>query len=280
MSEAETLPTRRDEAWRYSDTDTAAKLWPVEAERIEVAAGENLDWQILLAPGADDEGSQRVDQAFGGESKASHRFESGDIADDEAIVRRLEVSVGEGGRFALHALLAGGKLNRLAIDVTLAKGAHFELGGITLGGGNSLREIVTHVTHAEPDGTSNQVIRSVHWGQGTGNFLGQIDVVRHAQKTDAAQDFKGLLLEKGASVNAVPQLEIFADDVQCAHGAAIGQLDENAAYYMAARGIPPKLARKLLVQAFVGDAFVAIEDEELHDRMLQAALDALEDRAP
>ncbi len=79
----------------------------------------------------------------------------------------------------------------------------------------------------------NQVVRAVHWGTATGNFLGRIEVARDAQKTDAAQDFKGLILEKGASANAKPELEIFADDVKCAHGAAIGQMDDAAAFYMA-----------------------------------------------
>ncbi len=118
--------------------------------------------------------------------------------------------------------------------------------------------------------------RGVHWGQGTGNFLGRIDVARDAQKVDAKQDFKGLLLEKGASVNSVPQLEIYADDVKCAHGATVGQLDEQARYYMAARGLPPETARKLLVRAFLGDAFVALEDEEESERLMDVALGKLD----
>src|SRR5690606_35522732 len=124
--------------------------------------------------------------------------------------------------------------------------------------------------------TSNQVVRSVHWGKGTRNFLGQIDVVSDAQKTDAAQSFKGLLLEKGASVNAVQQLEIFADDVKCAHGASVGQLDETARFYMAARGLSPELSRRLLVQAFIGDAFVALDDEAERERLMGIALAKLD----
>jgi Fe-S cluster assembly protein SufD len=160
--------------------------------------------------------------------------------------------------------------------VTLGKGAHFEFGGVTVGGRDTVREFVTRVVHAEPEGTSNQTVRSVHWGQGTGNFLGNIEVARDAQKTDAAQSFKGLLLEKGASVNAVPQLEIFADDVKCAHGATVGQLDEAARFYMAARGLSPEAARRLLVQGFIGDAFVALGDEEARERLMRAALDKLD----
>ena len=77
--------------------------------------------------------------------------------------------------------------------------------------------------------------------------------------------------------NAVPQLEIFADDVKCAHGATVGQLDETARFYMAARGLPPEAAKRLLVRAFIGDALVALEDEGEQERLLEAALDALGD---
>jgi Fe-S cluster assembly protein SufD len=160
--------------------------------------------------------------------------------------------------------------------VTLHEGAHFELGGVTIGGGSATREIVTRVNHAEPNATSNQVVRSVHWGTATGNFLGRLAVARDAQKTDAAQNFRAILLNRGASANAKPELEIFADDVKCAHGAAIGQLDQAAAYYMAARGIPPEAARKLLVQAFIADALAAIEDRRIADRMLERALEQLD----
>ena len=159
----------------------------------------------------------------------------------------------------------------------LARGAHFQFGGVTIGGGEATHEFVTRTIHAEPEATSAQVVRAVHWGTATGNFLGRIDVARDAQKTDAAQDFKALLLERGASANAKPELEIFADDVKCAHGAAIGQMDEAARYYMAARGIPPEAARKLLVRAFVADAFVALEDDSERERLTDAALGALGD---
>jgi Fe-S cluster assembly protein SufD len=117
----------------------------------------------------------------------------------------------------------------------------------------------------------------VHWGCSTGNFLGRIEVAEGAQQTDAAQNFKAILLEKGASANAKPELEIFADDVKCAHGAAIGALDEGEAFYMAARGIPPEIARKLLVRAFIADAFKAVADEAQRDELLEKALAALDE---
>ncbi|WBY17029.1 SufD family Fe-S cluster assembly protein [Erythrobacteraceae bacterium WH01K] len=250
MPEATSFPTRKDEAWRYSDTDALASL----------DLGTFDDWSDIDVPA--------------GET----RREIVTIAepDDGTQLRRLRVKIGEGARFELFGVIAAAQLGRVELVVHLERGAHFEMGGITVGGRDTTREFVSHVVHAHPEATSNQTVRAVHWGQGTGNFLGRIDVVRDAQKTDAAQDFKGLLLEKGASVNAVPQLEIFADDVQCAHGATVGQLDENARFYMAARGLSPELSRRLLVQAFLGDAMAGLGDEDEAEALLRIALDKLD----
>ena len=243
------LPTTRDEAWRYADPVALAELRP-----------EALDaWKdVTLAAGETRRHCTVLDDAWPG-------------------VHRVRLSVGEGARAEIFAIASASAYTRLEVEVRLARGAHFQFGGVTIGGGEATREFVTRTVHAEPEATSHQVVRAVHWGTATGNFLGRIDVARGAQKTDAAQDFKGLLLERGASANAKPELEIFADDVKCAHGAAIGQMDEMAGYYMAARGIPPETARKLLVRAFVADAFVALADDAERERLMDAALAALGD---
>ena len=254
MTESILLPTRKDEAWRYSDTDALAGMDFGRFDQwrdIDVPAGETFRDCIVIA----DEGG----------------------VSDETLLQRLRVRVGKGARCELFAVIASGRLGRVETVVMLDEGAHFEFGGVTVGGRDTTLEFVTRLAHEHPGATSNQVVRSVHWGQGTGNFLGRIDVARDAQKTDAAQSFKGLLLEKGASANCVPQLEIYADDVKCAHGATVGQLDEQARYYMAARGITPDRARRLLVQAFIGDAFVALgDDEEARERLMGVALDKLD----
>ena len=242
------LPTRKDEAWRYAAIEKLQAGALDDTVAIDVDAGETRREILVIS----------------------------DDNPDEKAIQRLVVRVGEGARFELFGVIASRDYARIDVDVTLARGAHFEMGGITVGGRDTVREFVTRTVHAEPEGSSNQTVRAVHWGKGTGNFLGEIDVVRHAQKTNAAQDFKGLLLEKGASVNAVPQLEIFADDVQCAHGAAVGQLDEAARYYMAARGLPPEAARRLLVQAFIGDAMVALDDDTVREQLMQSALVEME----
>ena len=243
------LPTRRDEDWRYADAEALAGLTLADLEvwhEAELAPGEMRRKCLIL------------DDEFPG-------------------LHRVRLTVGEGARAEIFAVASAGAYTRLEVVVRLARGAHFEFGGVTIGGGEATREFVTRVEHAQPEATSHQVVRAVHWGQATGNFLGRIEVARDAQKTDAAQDFKGLILERGASANAKPELEIFADDVKCAHGAAIGQMDETARFYMAARGIPPEEARKLLVRAFIADAFVALEDDSERDKLLDAALEALGD---
>ncbi len=243
------LPTIKDEEWRYADFDVVGQFAP-----------ETIDnWQEIAVPAGE---TMRECMVIDG---------------SDPFMRRIRISVGAGGRAELFAVNACADYARLEVQVTLAEGAHFEFGGVTIGGGDAVREFVTRTCHGAPDATSNQVVRAVHWGQATGNFLGRIDVGRDGQRTDAAQDFKGLLLEKGASANAKPELEIYADDVKCAHGAAIGQMDEMARFYMASRGLAPDVARRLLIRAFIADAFAALEDEGEAERMFAAALDVLED---
>ena len=246
------LPTNRDEDWRYSDGDFLAASNPRAIHH----------WRTLDVP-AGETRFEYMAQSSGPEAKGS--------------VDRLRVHVGAGGRFESFRLIGGHAYERVELEVTLEDGAHFEFGGVTMGGGNATQEFVTRTIHAAPNATSNQTVRAVQWGRSTGNFLGRIEVARDAQKTDAAQNFRALLLEKGATANTKPELEIFADDVQCAHGAAIGQMDEMARYYMASRGLPPAAARKLLVQAFIGDAFVECSDADVRERMMEAALEKLEE---
>ena len=252
MNDLATLPTTRDEDWRYADGDYLASSKP-----------ELLNyWRELEVPA--------------GETRVEHGFHHGS-EDARGSTDRLRVRIGEGARFESFQIIAGGQYRRVELEVHLEEGAHFEFGGVTIGGGDKVQEFVTRAIHAKPGATSHQVVRAVQWCKATGNFLGRIEVARDAQKTDAAQDFKALLLERGATANAKPELEIFADDVQCAHGAAIGQLDEMAAYYMAARGLDPATARKLLVQGFIGDAFIGLADDATREGMMEKALEALDE---
>ncbi|MFV0644553.1 MAG: SufD family Fe-S cluster assembly protein [Sphingomonadaceae bacterium] len=245
------LPTPKDEEWRYADLPALKALAPSALD----------DWkEIRLIAGE----TRRKTLILGGEFPELHR---------------IRIVVAQDARAEMFVVNAGPASCRVEVEISLDRGAHFEFGGVTIGGGDATREFVTRLAHVEPDATSNQIVRAVHWGQAIGNFLGTVHVARDAQKTDAAQNFRAILLEKGASANARPELEIYADDVKCAHGAAIGQMDENAAFYMAARGLPPAVARKLLVQAFIGDAFASLEDEAGREELMRAALGVLEGAA-
>ncbi len=233
------LPTRRDEAWRYSDLEAVARLWPVPAPvAIDLPAGE---------------------------SKAQHLIAGSGIHD-------FAITLGAGARMDLHVLNAGAGYGRIAIDVTLHSASHFEFGAVQVGGGDANLEIVTTVRHVEPNATSNQVVRSVLGGSATGSYLGKVAVARDAQKTDSVQSVKAMLLSRQATANSKPELEIYADDVKCAHGATVGELDRNALFYLAARGIPPEDAQTLLLQAFVSEVFAGVAAQ---DELEAAALDAL-----
>ena len=129
------------------------------------------------------------------------------------------------------------------------------------------------VRHIEPEATSNQVVRTVLAGHATGNMLGKVEVARDAQLTDASQSVKAMLLDRGATANCKPELEIYADDVKAAHGCAVGELDANGLFYLMSRGLPPAEAKRLMLQAFVAEAFAGAPGE---DALSAAALARLE----
>jgi Fe-S cluster assembly protein SufD len=235
------LPTRRDEAWRYADLAALAPVWPITTETIVVAPGETAARSLVI---------------------------------DGAAVHDIAVTLGAGARFTFHVLNAARGYGRVAIRVTLGRGAQFHLGAAQLAGGEQTVEIVTEVVHAEPDAVSRQVVRQVLTGKATGNYLGRVVVERGANGSDGEQSIRAMLLDRGATANARPELEIFADDVKCAHGCAIGELDKDGLFYLASRGLPPAAAKALMLQAFLAEAFVGAQDE---DALTAAALAALED---
>lgn len=241
------LPTRKLEAWRYADLDALAPLWPLPAPLvIDVPAGEAFEQSLIL-----------------------------DGSDGPASVRQIRLTIGKHAKAALYALNIGGHYGRIELDVTLMEGADFTLGTAQIGGDAQVLELITTVTHAEPGGTSRQTVRNVLGGKATGTYLGKVAVARDAQKTDSAQDVKAMLLARTATANAKPELEIFADDVKCAHGCAIGELDTQALFYLQSRGLPPSQAKKILLQAFVAGVFVGAAEEEKLQQLALAKLGEL-----
>lgn len=128
----------------------------------------------------------------------------------------------------------------------------------------------THVKHAVGGGTSNQLIKFVLADKSRGRFVGDLKIAQDAQKTEAHQTNRNLLLSEEAEMRTQPQLEIYADDVKATHGASTGQLDESALFYMQQRGIDKQKARQLLVGAFMKDVLATISDETLKEHLLNS----------
>ncbi|MDE2595473.1 MAG: SufD family Fe-S cluster assembly protein [Sphingomonadales bacterium] len=240
MSEVLALPAHKDEAWRYADLEALAALWPLP------------DAEAVVVP------------ANGAFARA--------VVQDAGGVTRLNLTLERGARAAVHVLNTGAVFGRVELAVTLHEGADFTLGAAQLGGGEATLEVVATVRHAEPGATSRQVVRSVLAGRATGTCLARVEVAKGAVGTDAVQSIRAMLLDRTATANAKPELEIFADDVKCAHGCAVGELDPAGLFYMASRGIAPAEAKKLMLQAFIAEAFVGAQAEE---RLLALALHAL-----
>jgi Fe-S cluster assembly protein SufD len=167
-----------------------------------------------------------------------------------------------------RAVTLGGKLVRNDIVGVLGgEGAHVALDGVYLVDGDRLVDNHTTIDHAVPHCTSHELYKGILDGKAKAIFNGRIIVREDAQKTDSKQTNRALLLSDEAIINSNPQLEIFADDVKCTHGAAIGQLDEEAMFYMRARGLTEKDARDMLIHAYAGEVLEGITVEPLRQQL-------------
>ena len=188
------------------------------------------------------------------------------------ISLRDEATLAEGASLVTTLLGAGVAGTRIDAQVTLAgRGGYAEYGGALLTRGTQRQECAVRVRHAAPDGQSHQLWRAVAAGRSVASLAAAVEVARDAQKTDGEQSLRGLLLDRTATVNLKPELEIFADDVKCAHGATVGELDARALFYMASRGIAPARATALLTRAFVADALDRIGDATVRDAFIADA---------
>ena len=188
----------------------------------------------------------------------------------ETHLGQLNVTVGRNAAFRLFMLNAGGGLVRLEVHVeTRGEGAAITMRGVNLLHEGQHIDVTTTLNHTVANTTSTETFRNVVMG-GRGVFQGMIKVSKGAQKTDARMACNTLLLSEDGDFSAKPELEIFADDVQCGHGATAGEIDGNHLFYLMSRGIPERDARALLVKAFVAEVVEELENE--------AAIEALENR--
>jgi Fe-S cluster assembly protein SufD len=178
------------------------------------------------------------------------------------------VDVAAGGTYDSFTLNLGARLSRTEVHAQLSgKGATAHLNAAQILAGSQHGDFTTVVAHTAPDCTSRQTVKNVLAGRSRGVFQGKIEVARHAQKTDGYQMNQALLLSPDAEVNSKPELEIFADDVKCSHGATVGELDAEQMFYLRSRGIPDTEARSILVRAFLAEALDAVADETIRGRL-------------
>jgi Fe-S cluster assembly protein SufD len=180
--------------------------------------------------------------------------------------------IGEGASLVLATLAAGGADTRLDGSFRLTGEAAFaEAAAALLAKGRQRHDANLVVRHDVPRGTSRQLWRSVAGDKAACSVAARVEVARGAQKSDGEQSLKGLLLSRSATINAKPELEIFADDVKCAHGATVGELDRSALFYLESRGVTPDEARALLTRAFVADALDRIGEEAVRSAFYEDA---------
>jgi Fe-S cluster assembly protein SufD len=175
----------------------------------------------------------------------------------------------------------GARISRHNLGVLLAaEGAECSIDGLALIGGQQLADTHTLIDHAMPQGMSRQLHKCIVDGVARAVFNGNIMVRAGAQRTDSSQSSRNLLLSAKARVDTKPQLEIFADDVKCAHGATVGQLDVDEVFYLRSRGLSDAAARNLLTYAFGAEVIERISVASLRNRLEQAVLAQTQTAAP
>ena len=240
------FPTRKQEEWRYADLDALKLVWEQFAEPLTLTIGAGDSFEDVWVPTGDD-----------------------------VQVKRMSIALGAGAKARLFVLNTASVYGRIELEVSLEADADFELFAANIGDGQSTNEIVTNVKHSGERGRSRQTVRSVLGGKAVGSYLGKVEVARGAQQTDGEQSVKAILLDRGATANCKPELEIFADDVKCAHGASVGELDAMQMFYAESRGLDPASARALLLEGFVMGLWDSVAEDAQRDAICDAARNAL-----
>ncbi len=193
------------------------------------------------------------------ENARLNHFVFQEVADTSVHLSGAAVALAAGADYNSFVLQSGAVIGRSEIRAYLnGPGVDCRLDGVYLATGKQVVDNTTYVEHAAPDCRSRQVYRGVLGGQARGVFQGKVHVVRDAQQTDGHQLSRALLLSPRAEMDARPELEIYADDVKCSHGATAGELDENALFYLLSRGVPRVMARRMLIEAFLSEAIAEI----------------------
>jgi Fe-S cluster assembly protein SufD len=239
--------------------------------RVLIVMGASSQASIVesyVGLGAERYFTNTVTELMAGENAIVHHYKVQRESPESFHIGSLYVRAARDAQVFCHSISLGGLVARNDTNVVLdGEGGACTLNGLYLSDGESLVDNHTTIDHARPHCGSREVYKGVLADHGRAVFNGRIIVRPDAQKTDAKQTNKALLLSEDARINTAPQLEIFANDVKCTHGAAVGQMDEEAIFYLRARGLSQAEARHLLIRAFVGDVLNQMPLEPLRARI-------------
>jgi Fe-S cluster assembly protein SufD len=239
--------------------------------RLLIVAGDGSQSRIVetyVGVGEQTYFTNAVTEIFAGENAVLDHYKVQEESVEAYHVASMHVHAARSATFSSHSFALGGRLVRNDVLAILdGEGAECTLNGLYLADGDRLVDNHTTIDHAKAHCPSHEVYKGILGGRARAIFNGKIIVRPDAQKTDAKQTNRALLLTDDAVINTKPQLEIFADDVKCTHGAAIGQLDEDALFYLQARGLTLSEARDLLIHAFAGEILQRVQIEPLRQAL-------------
>jgi len=268
LADGETLSlTARAEAASHALTvvEVPAGVSASLHERIEAAEGALANHAVLIKLGEGARLARVIEQP---------------AAPGGVVVLTSGIELAPGAQARQTTLAFGARLARLETHVEHAgAGAELALDGAYLAGDGLHVDQTTFVRHHGPGGVTRELFKGAAWSGGRGVFQGKIHVEKPAQKTDAQMTHRGLLLDERAEIDAKPELEIYADDVACAHGNALGAIDEDALFYMRQRGLSEAAARALLTESFLAEPLEAVADATLRERLLEAVRNRLAEAA-
>ena len=236
-----------------------------------VKSGRNSQFQLIESYAGEGESASftnALNRFYLGENARVVHYKWQQEGSESFQIHQTEVRQERDSVYTAYTLDLGGRLVRNNLDaIHLGQGVHTDFYGVYIADSEQHIDNHTFLDHALPNCTSNELYKGIITGKGTGVFNGKVIVRQDAQKTNAFQQNSTLVLSPTATMDSKPQLEIFADDVRCSHGATIGQLDESAVFYLRSRGLDKDQARALLQHAFVMEALETVPLEAVRDRM-------------
>jgi Fe-S cluster assembly protein SufD len=216
-----------------------------------------------------------VTELIAGDNSVIDHYKLQTESDRAFHVSTLQIQLGRDTNFRSHSISFGGALVRNDINAVLSQGSECTLNGLYLVNGEQHIDNHTTIDHAQPHAASHELYKGILEGKSSAVFNGKILVRKDAQKTDAKQTNKNLVLSEEAVINTKPELQIHANDVRCTHGATIGQLDPEGIFYLQSRGIGLADARNLLIYAFARDIVDRIKVAPLRDQLEKLLLEKL-----